>query len=203
MNDLIDLIGGANLSNGSNYSFVTDRFCSSDSAIYFNKGYLQVPSGVYFSGDFTVTAWINFNSYQSYSRIIDFGNGKNNENIIFSMNAAGSYLLGEIYSGSSVRSLDSNFRINLSQWYFVTFVLNGRRGYIYLNGNQIESNQLSVPNNITRTSNYIGKSNSGDTNADAIYDDIKIFKRALSSNEIMNEYSISSNNGSFEILKIL
>jgi hypothetical protein len=196
MNHLIDLIGGANLSNGSNYSFVYDRFCSSDSAVYFNKGYLQVPEGVYFSGDFTVTAWINLNSYQSYSRIIDFGNGKNNENVIFSMNAAGSYLLGEIYSGLSVSSLDSNLRMNLSQWYFVTFVLNGTTGYIYLNGNKIEiSNQLLVSNNITRTINYIGKSNSEDTNADAIYDDIKIFKRALSSNEILNEYTISSNNG--------
>jgi hypothetical protein len=121
---------------------------------------------------------------------------KNNENVIFSMNAAGSYLLGEIYSGLSVSSLDSNLRMNLSQWYFVTFVLNGTTGYIYLNGNKIEiSNQLLVSNNITRTINYIGKSNSEDTNADAIYDDIKIFKRALSSNEILNEYTISSNNG--------
>ncbi len=35
MNNLTDLIGGANLFGGSSYSFVPDRFCSLNSAIYF------------------------------------------------------------------------------------------------------------------------------------------------------------------------
>jgi hypothetical protein len=80
MNNLTDVIGGAYLFGGSNYSFVPDRFCSLNSAIYLNKGYLQVPAGVYFSGDFTLTAWIYLKSYQSYSRIFDFGNGEGKDN---------------------------------------------------------------------------------------------------------------------------
>jgi hypothetical protein len=81
MSNLSDVVGGANLYGGSNYSFTFDRFCSANSAIYFNKGYLQVPEGVYFSGDFTVTAWIYLKSYQSYSRIFDFGNGRISDNV--------------------------------------------------------------------------------------------------------------------------
>jgi hypothetical protein len=82
MSNLIDSVRGANLFGGSRYSFVPDRFCSANSAIYFNQGYLQAPSGVYFSGDFTVTAWIYLKSYKSSSRLIDFGNGVANNNIL-------------------------------------------------------------------------------------------------------------------------
>ena len=73
MSNQSDVVGGANLFGRSSYSFVPDRFCSANSAIYFNKGYLQVPEGVYFSGDFTFTAWVYLKSYQPWSRIFDFG----------------------------------------------------------------------------------------------------------------------------------
>ncbi len=49
------------------------------------------------------------------------------------------------------------------------------------------------------TSNYIGKSNWDAPSADAIYDEFKIYQGALSSDEIMNEYQNSSNNGKIQI----
>ena len=82
--------------------------------------------------------------------------------------------------------------INLNQWFFISFVLNGTTGFIYINGNQVATGTLNVSNNQTRTNNYIGKS---DLNADAIYDEFKIYKEALSSNDILKEYQSSSNNG--------
>jgi hypothetical protein len=57
---------------------------------------------------------------------------------------------------------------------------------------------LQAPNNVIRKSNYIGKSSwSTDSNADAIYDDMKIYQGALSSIAIMNEYNAQSNYGIF------
>ena len=196
MNNLTDVIGGANLYGGANYSFTYDRFCSLNSAIYFNRGYLQVPTGVYFSGDFTVTAWIYLKSYQYYSRIIDFGNEPNNDNIILAMIGTTSQIYGRVSQYFQTSSI-----INLNQWYFISFVLSGTTGYIYVNGSQVATKTLLlVPNNITRTSNYIGKSNFENiSNADAIYDEIKIFKGALSSNDIMNEYTTSSNNSNLKL----
>ena len=58
MSNLCDGIGGANLYGGSSYSFTADRFDNPNSAIYLKNGYLQVPSGTYFTGDFAITAWI-------------------------------------------------------------------------------------------------------------------------------------------------
>ncbi len=70
MDNLNDVIGGANLFKGFSYSSDLDRFCSPNAAIYFNQGYLQVPEGVYFSGDFTVTAWIYLKSYLLVGQIV-------------------------------------------------------------------------------------------------------------------------------------
>jgi len=98
MNNLSDVIGGSNLYGGTSYSFTTDRFCEENSAIWFNNGYLQVPPGVFFYGDFTVIAWINLKSYQYYSRIIDFGNGSPDDNFILCLNGSNPYLMAQVFS---------------------------------------------------------------------------------------------------------
>jgi hypothetical protein len=204
MSNFTDVVSGANLFGGENYSFTYDRFCSPNSAIYFNQGYLQVPSGVYFSGDFTFTAWIYLKSYQYYSRIFNFGNGLGSDNMYLSMIGTASRLEGCIYKGSLYKLIRTLSIINLNQWYFISFVLSGTTGYIYVNGNQVINGTLQVPNNIIRATNYIGKSYSAlDKNTDAIYDEFKIYKVALSSDETMNEYLISSNNSKLNFIFLI
>ena len=198
MSNLSDLVGGADLFNGSKYSYTYDRFNNSNSAIDFNRGYLQVPPGNYFSGDFTFTAWIYLYSYEKYSRIIDFGNGDGVDNVILTMHDTTSQIQGLIVQGINKWSQPvlPSLSFGLNQWYFISYVLNGTTGYIYVNGNQVANNTMLIPNNIVRASNYIGKSNfASDANTNATYDEIKIYKGALTSDQIINEYNSSSNNG--------
>jgi len=202
MSNLCDVVNGANLFGGSSYSFVPDRFGSPNSAIYFNQGYLQVPEGVYFSGDFTVTTWIYLKSYQYYSRIFDFGNGLMSDNVILAMIDTTSQISGYTFTGSSLLLIRALSIMSLNEWHFISFVLSGTTGYIYVNGSQVETGTLYVPKNIQRTRNYIGKSNWEDPNADAIYDELKIYQGALSSSDIMNEYQNSSNNSKLNLFKI-
>ena len=54
-----------------------------------------------------------------------------------------------------------------------------------------------MPNSVNRTSNYFGKSNCGNSNVDAIYDEIKIYQGALKSGQIMSQYIRSSTSGSY------
>jgi len=198
MNDLSDMIGGANLYGGTNYSFTTDRFCSVNSSIYFNSGFLQVPPGVYFTGDFTVIAWVNFKSFQLYSRIIDFGNIRaDKDNIIFSLNAIRPFLFGKTTNEKNTSNLETKFfKLNLNQWYHVAFVLNGTTGSIYVDGKQDVTGPLEAARNVTRKINYIGKSQYIDhPNTNAVYDDLKIFNGTLTAADILNDYINSSNNG--------
>ena len=86
--------------------------------------------------------------------------------------------------------------ITLKKWYFVTFVLKGTTGYIYLNGVVSQKGLLDVPSNVIRNQNYIGKAincqacNSA-TYADVIMDEIKIYSGAMESQQVMNEYELS------------
>ena len=194
MSNEIDILGGANLYGGLNYSFVPDRFCSANSAIYFNQGYLQIPPGVYFTGDFTVTAWIYLKSYQSYSTIFEFANLKSNAIGLYMFNLT-SNIYGFTSNGSSSRTdMSSNYLINLKEWYFIAMVLDGIQGFIYVNGKQMVQYKayLSVPIQKNRTNNYFGKGNWYNLNSDAIFDEIKIYQVALTPIQIINEYNISS-----------
>ena len=197
MNNLSDVIGGANLYGGTSYSFTVDRFGAANSAIYFNNGYLQVPSGVYFYGDFTVIAWINLKSYQYYSRIIDFGNGSPDDNVILFLDRLYPYLMAKVYSTQTGSTIENSFshRLQINQWYHIAFVLSGTTGFIYVDGIQVVAGTLFLPRNVQRTSNYIGKSNWPDANADAVYDDLKIYNEALAATDILNEYNLTSNYG--------
>ena len=58
MKNLIDEIGKANLTDTFNSSVGSlDRFCNR-SAININCGSAKIPTGVYFSGDFTLSFWL-------------------------------------------------------------------------------------------------------------------------------------------------
>ena len=76
---------------------------------------------------------------------------------------------------------------------------NGSFYTLYLNGNAVLTQTSVYPiSNVTRTSNYIGRSNFKDiyqnTDADADLDDIKIYKRALSLSEILFDFYDFQNN---------
>jgi len=159
MSDLKDVVGGANLYGGSSYSFTYDRICSPNSAIYFNNGYLQVPPGVYFSGNFTFIAWIYLKSYQAYSRVFDFGavNGVGGNNILLMMSDTSSNLIGMVYATPAAASSVGPATIQLNQWYQVAYVVRSNTGYIYLNGILIATSTSGSPNNVQRIYNYIGK----------------------------------------------
>ncbi len=80
--------------------------------------------------------------------------------------------------------------IELNKWYHVTVTLNGTTGCIYVNGSLVVTGQLKAPRNVLRTENRIGN-----VNALAVYDDLKIYQRAMSPEQVLYDYIVSSNNG--------
>ena len=186
MDNLTDSAGGANLFGGGNYSFVENRYCVANKAIYFNHGYLQIPSGIYFSGDFTITAWIYLKSYVDWQNIFYFGNeSTNNDSIIFQMYSNTSRIGLTVYDLMSqndfyAQSSETNY-IGLNKWNYVQIYLgyNGGQAVIYNNCAYLGMSYFPMPHNVTRTTNFIGKTaSSSDPNlyANAIYDDIKIYQ---------------------------
>jgi len=156
-----------------------------------------VPAGIYFGSDFTVTVWVKLYSVQNYVRILDFGKGTRFDNIIISAGMDGLSTVGFwIFNESKHSLLKSLSTLKLNTWVHIAVVLKDTLASIYLNGILDSSGQLFKPRNELRMSNFIGKSNwAHDPNADASFDEIKIFNRALFIEEIIEE--AKSNNISF------
>ncbi len=193
MSNLSDVINGADFYGGANYAFTFDRFCSENSAIYLNYGYLKIPIGSYFSAsDFSLIIWIQLRSYEYNSKIIDFAS-----NVAFGINLHTGNLLAKI----NLSSMLSNQVIQLNKWSHVALVLSGTTSFVYVNGVQVSVGSLNTPLAISTTDNYIGKSNTlSDSNANAVYDELKIYERALKPNDILIDYLMSSNNGLFHLI---
>jgi hypothetical protein len=179
--NLNDTINGANLYNGYNYSFTSDRFNNSNSAIYFNNGFLQIPDGHYFNGDFSVSIWININSFNEYARIIDFG--------CLTMSVFGStgQVLIKTNTQSGFSNLFASSSIQLGLWYHLAYVLQGTTGFVYVNGVLVSSGQQLRTDYGIRKNNYLARSQSY-INANAIYDELRLYEGAISSSQIANYY---------------
>ena len=188
-----DVIGAAHLYNPTSVQFVNDRNGISLSSVKLTNGFLKAPSGNYFgSFDFSVTVWANPTSLKAYDMLIDFGNGPINNNVIFTLTGQS---LGKpeflfLNIGDYRPSTISSQNLNLNQWTHIAYVFSRPNGYIYFDGilKATISNCNFYPDDIVRTSNFVGSSNNpADGSINSIIDELKIFNRSLSQSEILFE----------------
>ena len=127
-----------------------------------------------------------------FARILDFGNGRDSNHVVVSTYYDGrSYIGFWVLDEDKHSSIGSNTELNVNQWYHVAVSLKNNTGNIYVNGHLDKEGYLYSPKPVLRTWNFIGKSNWNDENADAIYDELKIFDRALLPEEINYEASLN------------
>ena len=70
--NLIDSVGTASLMSPYNLQFTNDRYGVANSAASLLSGYLSAPNGTYFTGDFSISAWVNLQTMTAYVRLMDF-----------------------------------------------------------------------------------------------------------------------------------
>jgi len=189
---MTDKKGSAHMYQGALTTFTSDRFGNPNSALALNGGWTQVPPGVYFNTlGFSISVWVNPSSVGYFSRIIDFGNCKNSDNVFFSLtngNSLQPYF--SILSGSTVfDQAMSSKPITLNQWQFLTVTFNGTRSKMYLNGTYVGetlTHSNTRPFNIWRNNCYIGKSNwAQDEYSNSYLDDLRFYNKSLTQEEIL------------------
>ena len=195
-----DSIGNADLYGGVNAALTLDRFGQSNSALSLSNGHYRIPPGVYFSGtQLTIMAWVKIRSFTTNPRLIDLGNGQNIENVILTIShfsKSTPYFWFQSDSGAFSRI--STKPLILNQWQHLSCVCSFPSCSIYIDGIEVSTTASIGPNssfslnNIVRTLNYVGRSNwynngAGDRDADADFDDLKFFNRALKQTEIQFE----------------
>lgn len=194
----VDIVGGNNgtLQNGATYS--TGKVGQAFSFDGVND-YIALPAGFAdFTSGFTVALWANPTASGSWARFIDLGNGQANDNILFDRRTTSNDLAFEVYdgAGNSTGMAYTVDAITNNEWHHYAATLDASgKVKMYKDGLPLvmAADTTGVPNNVTRVNNYIGKSN---WSYDAFYagsmDEVQIFNRALSANEIAAIYNASS-----------
>jgi hypothetical protein len=168
--------------------FTNDRFGKVNSALSPNGFNLTIQSGVYFSNEsFTFSLWIKFKKFDSNAKIIDVFNLKNDssklliDSIQIWQSEEGIPLIKiqQINGESRITKANSGFKLN--SWQFFAVSLNHTYLKMFLNGSIIsEDNEQFIPVNAWRKYAYIG------LNSDSVFDEIRIYNRALGIDEIAN-----------------
>jgi len=173
--------------------FGDDRNKNKEHAIVFSAGHngLQARPEDYINGDFSITVFVKVESISKWSRIIDFGIGQNNSNIVFSNSASMSGIPGmAIYKGAGsditqIRGKENN-RLKEGEWYQIGATLQGSMATLYLDG--IEINKVGnfySPDKVHRPMCLIGKSNfEGESNFYGSMDELRIYNKAISDIEM-------------------
>ena len=189
--EMKDHVGLADMTQGASTNFTNDKNSNPNCALALNGGWTLVPTDVYFNTpQFTISAWIYPQTIGSWARLIDFGNGKNSDNIVFAIGSPTNKPAFQIcHSGSCNINLFSSKALALNQWNFLTVTFDGKIFVIYIDSKQTGNLSFSYSMlNLSRSSNFIGKSNMGgsDGYSFSYLDDLRFYNVSLSATDVVN-----------------
>ncbi len=147
------------------------------------------------SGAYTIEAWVNAAAANTFSRIVDLGQGDTNDNILLAFNGSAGTIVFENYVGATKTSVSTTAQLPLNQWVHVAAVNNGDGTVaIYFNGvaQSVTGNttDFSTAANVVRDESYIGRSNwEGDEYFKGMMDDVRIWNDARTATEVADNYN--------------
>jgi hypothetical protein len=189
--------GNGNNGTNNGATLTTDRFGNSNSAYSFNgiNNWIQVAnSSILNPVAITISAWIKPNDYYNGNASFIVNKGFDQNQGHYDLNIATSNQKLRFVLGPNIYS-ESNSVMNLNEWKFITATITGLTMKIYING--VLENTVTQSTNFGLGSNiedlYFGKMNSVNFPYwfNGIIDDIGIWNRALTQEEITNLYNVN------------
>jgi hypothetical protein len=185
-----DSIGSAHMTQGNFTTFTSDRFGNNNSALALNGGWTQVPAGIYFdTPEFTISVWVYPKQIGPWARVIDFANGQALQGIRFPINYGGNdcFPTTTIEYTANIK-VDSPQRCTLNQWNLLAVTFDGHALNIYINATLTATLTLGsylVLPRLTRTKNYVGKSNwAGDGYSYSFIDELRFYNKSLTQSQL-------------------
>jgi len=143
-----------------------------------------------FSGSATIAAWVYWYAFNSWSRILDCGNGAGVNNILLANVGTSNVLAFHVY-GSTTVQLDSSPVLVTGQWTHVAGVVDVVNNIMvtYVNGVNVGSMTPPVGGvtNVTRNNCWIGRSNwPADAYFSGVMDQVVLSGTAFSQTQIQD-----------------
>ncbi len=155
-------------------------------SLNFNGGndYAKLPVDLAKTDEFTFAVWLKWDRISNWQRI--FSAGKDRDNVMFlTPKDSKGKIRFRIEKNGDKQEIRTDYRVKEDEWTHIAVTLDGEKGVIYVNGEKVESSNINyVPNDIDIEEFWLGKSQFDDPNLNGRLDDLKIYKRALSEDEI-------------------
>lgn len=178
------MLGGASLAEGK----------SGQALLLTNVAdYVVLPEGIVADvEDFTISYWVNLNTLQYWGRVFDFGSGQDINSFMAPNDGHFRFVIKkDTETGEQI--LNSNIKVNTNEWTHIA--VTGHYGgefatiTMYVNGvvaamsDKIFTSRMADMG--VTTQNYLGKSQWPDPTIDGRIDDFRLYKRALTQDEVM------------------
>ncbi|PZX16163.1 GLUG motif-containing protein [Breznakibacter xylanolyticus] len=142
-----------------------------------------------FSQGFTFTAWVKWDAFTGNARVFEIGNGSGNVNnsIILRTDASSGTLIFQCASGTTNSEIKTDAAVvTADTWHHVAATISSTGdATIYIDGAAVKSGSISIPQNVTRANNWLGKSAwSVDNYFKGTMDEVSIWHKALTPTEI-------------------
>ena len=148
--------------------------------------YLQLPTDVFDSEDFTVATWVRWDGGAAWQRIFDFGSDTDNYMFLTPSSGDGTMRFAITTGGYAEEQLLETDALVVGEWVHLAVTLGGNTGILYINGTPQVAGQIILdPTDFDLTNNYIGKSQFVN---DALFDgaiaDFQLYDYALTADQI-------------------
>jgi hypothetical protein len=153
-----------------------------------NGDYVNLPDNLLSSlSDFTISAWVNPAANTAWSRVFDFGTGTG-DYLFLTLNANGTLRYAITTTGpGGEQQINGAGVLPVNQWSLVTVTQQGNTATLYVNGKAVgnNSNMSLHPSSLGNTNHdWIGRSQYADPSLNGSVDDLQVYDRALSADEI-------------------
>ena len=151
--------------------------------------HLVLPPATWFSNDLTIEAWVFQRKQDHWSRLLDFGNGPDSNNVLFALsNDTNGIACFQTFSNATRTTLALSKPLPTNQWVHLAVTLQGATGTLYTNGVPAATNTAMIrPPAVTRRTNYVARSNwSTDAYANAVFDELRIWNLARTRAQLTN-----------------
>ena len=194
---LVDSIASVEMTVGKEIdttsSLNIDHNIVTNGSVRLGGGYLRIPSGDYFeNSQFTIAFWVRPSAENAKNaRILEFGNGKLSKNIILTINynSGDNYYPGFYILNDATNKIEihSDTELYYASWSFLVVTCTSTDINMFINGELVATQSLTfAPVTGTRTANYVGSSSWGQILTKLHLDDLRIYNRALSQEEIVD-----------------
>lgn len=158
--------------------------------------YMSLPTGVVSTlSDFTISAWVNITTMNTWSRVFDFGTGTSYYMFLCPRAASATGTVRFAFkNGGAEQVINGKSALPTGKWVHVavTFDWNDAKsigvGKLYVDGNLVGTNAAMTINPSIlgeTTQNYIAKSQWPDPTLAGSVDDFRIYRRALESSDVL------------------